>query len=408
MKILLLTMTLVYAISTGSSIDPETKLMIPTSWDDYYGELYNHPIILVSFYESKESSEMTEKILTTSSYLRNTEFMDSRDIPVMVVDMSLISKVKSFYDFETSNHMWLFVKNRAYRFEEFENTIKLSDSDMSITNTYDWVEKTVNGLIVEVDSFSSFRAELARNKVVTVYFGEDNENYQKYVKWVLQYSKEPLYRVFDQKAREQIIQHYDLNRVYPLNAHKDIIAVIWHPDHLTEMDSIRFIYSEDFDDTKNLDLFYLFETRPRIRKDSSTSDNVFLMYQRQLPLFLFNYKEDANSKKRLQEFNKALKILPKRFVYDVFEHESRRAIDYQHIMIQSNNYNLIEPNTIYIVWLSHGTKPQIMKFDKEFTTDEIVDWTFNFGKMFPHLFGNNRKREEQVNEQNEKFEAEDL
>ena len=409
MKLVLLTMTLFCAILTRSTVDPETKLMIPTSWDDYYGELYNHPIILVTFYESKESSEMTEKILTTSSYLRNTEFMDSREIPVMVVDMSLVPKVKSFYDFETSNHMWLFVKNRAYKFEEFENMVKLHDSDISITNTYDWVERTVNGLIVEVDSFSRFRAELAQNRIVTVYFGDKNENYDKFVNWVLQYSKEPLYCVFDETAREQIIKHYDVNHIYSMVNKKDVISIIWHPEELTEMDSARFLYADDFDDTKNLDLFYLFETRPRIRKDSSTSDNVFLMYQRQLPLFLFNYKEDANSKQRLQAVNNALKILPKRFVYDVFEHESRRAIDYQHIMIQSNNYNLIEPNTLYIVWLYHGTKPQIMKFEKSFTTEEIVDWTFNFGKMFPHLFGSNNDTGKKVEDnQDDKFEAEDL
>jgi hypothetical protein len=409
MKLLILTITLICGAFSKSAVDPETKLMIPTSWDDYYGELYTYPIILVAFYESKESSEMTEKILTTSSYLRNTEFLDSREIPVMVVDMSLIPKVKSFYDFETSNHLWLFVRNRAYKFETFENNIKLNDSDASITNTYDWVEKSVKGLIENVETLSHFRSRLDKYRVVTVYLGQRNENYNHFVSWVLQYSKEPLFSVFDEEVKNQIIDLYDKNRMYSLGKNRDIIAVIWHPDDLTEMDSIGMVTSDDFKDTKNLDLFYLFETRPKIRKDSSTSDNVFLMYQRQLPLFLFNYKEDSGAKHRLNEFNKAIRILPKRFVYDVFEHESRRAIDYQHIMIQSNNYNLIEPNSIYIVWLSHGTRPQIMKFDKEFTTEEIVSWTFNFSKMFPHIFGNNKgTQEKETNQENEKFEEEDL
>lgn len=410
MKISLIFLTLFSLTLTRLTIDPETNLMIPTNWDDYYVELYENPIILVLFYESKESVELTETMLTTATYMKNTEFLDSRDIPVMIVDMSIIPKVKSFYDFETSNHLWLFVKNRAYKFENFEKNMKTSDSDSGISNTYDWVEKSVKSLIKEVDSFDNFRNELKANKVVTVYFGEKNENYKLFKAWVLQFSKEALYAVFDEKLKEELLNYYDKNKSYELTQKKDFIAVIWDKSQLNEIDSLGFKITEDFNDKKNLDLFYLFETRPKIRKNSSTSDNVFLMYQRQLPLFLFNYKEDNKSAYRLAEFNNALKILPKRFIYDVFEHESRRAIDYQHIMIQSNNYKLIEPNSIYIVWLSHGTKPQIMMFDKEFTTDEIVSWTFNFGKMFPHLFGNNNQEKERkiVENDTDKFEAEDL
>lgn len=407
MKLLLLILTLSSSILSRANIDPETKLMMPTNWDDYYVELYENPVILVLFYESKESVELTETMLTTASYMKNTEFLDSRDIPVMLVDMSIIPKVKSFYDFETSNHLWLFVKNRAYKFEDFEKNMKSSDSDSAISNTYNWVEESVQSLIREVTSYEEFKLELSTHRVVTVYFGKRNENYRLFTDWVLQFSKEPLYAVFDKTVQDSILNKYDTNRSYSLTKKEDFIAVIWHPSDLTEINSVGFLINEDFEDKKNLDLFYLFETRPKIRKDNSTSDNVFLMYQRQLPLFLFNYKEDDQSSYRLAEFNKAMRILPKRFIYDVFEHESRRAIDYQHIMIQSNNYKLIEPNTIYIVWLSHGTKPQIMKFEKHFTTDEIVNWTFEFGKMFPHLFGNNKKTEKKEIDE-EKFVAEDL
>lgn len=408
MKIALITLTILCGTLTRMVEDPETKLMTPTSWDSYYGELYDHPVILVAFYESKESSELTERILTTSSYLRNTEFLDTRGIPVMVTDMSLIPKVKSFYDFETSNHLWIFVRNRAYKFEDFEKNIKSTDTDKSISNTYDWVSSVIMGLIVEIETLEQFKSEVESHGVVTVYLGDKNENYDRFVSWVLQFSKEPLYCVFDNEVRAQIIENYDKNGMYKMSQKSDVISVVWHPNNLSEIDSIGIHFTDDFEDQKNLDLFYLFETRPKIRKDFSTSDNVFLMYQRQLPLFLFNYKEDPNSSFRLKEFNKALTILPKRFVYDLFEHDSRRAIDYQHIMIQSSNYKLIEPNSIYIMWLSHGTRPQIMKFDRNFNADEIVSWTFNFGKMFPHLFGNNDNKEQFESNEDGKFETEEL
>lgn len=406
MKIALISLTIICGSLSIMTEDPETKLMTPTTWDDYYGELYNHPIILVTFYESKESSEMAEKILTTSSYLRNTEFIDSRDVPVMVTDMSLIPKVKSFYDFETSNHLWLFVRNRAYKFEDFEKKLKSTDSDKSISDTYDWVVDTIDGLIKVLRDEVNFEFELDWHGVITVYMGEKNENYDRYVSWVLQYSKEPLYAIFKEELREYVIKNFDKNRMFELTQKKDVIAVIWSPDALSEIDSIGLHLTEDFEDQKNLDLFYLFETQPKIRKNFSTSDNVFMMYQRHLPLFLFNYKEDADSSFRLKEFNKAIKILPKRFIFDLFEHESRRAIDYQHIMIQSSNYKLMEPNSIYIMWLSHGTRPQIMKFDRNFNADDIVSWTFNFGKMFPHLFGNNEKKEQFEQSEDVKLETE--
>jgi hypothetical protein len=401
----ILALTLPFTFLTRSPVDFETKLLTPTTWDEYYGELYEYPVILVAFHESNRSSEMTENILTTSAYLRMTEFLDSRDIPVMTVDMSLVPKVKSFYDFESSHHMWLFVRNRAYKFEGFEENMKMSDRDTGISKTYDWVHSTVNGLIVEVESLAQFKEALDKDRIVTLYIGEKNENYTRFKEWVLQFSKEPLYAVFDENVSNEIIAAYDKENMSKLTPGRDGVAVVWHPDEVNEMDSMPFQITRDFEDRKNLDLFYLFETRPRIRKDYSTSDNVFLLYQRQLPLFIFNYSEDSQSSYRLKEFNKAMRILPKRFVYDVVEHESRRAIDYQHIMIQGNNYKLMEANSIYIIWLSHGSRPQVMKFDKNFNSDEIVGWTFNFGKMFPYLFGNNEKKE-QVPE--EKFEAEDL
>ena len=410
MKLLLIIANLSAVLLARSPIDHETKLLTPTTWDEYYGELYEHPVILVAFHESKESSEMTENTLTTAAYLRLTEFLDSRDIPVMTVDMTLVPKVKSFYDFETSNHLWLFVKNRAYKYGDFEAKLKMQNRDSGISETYDWVHSTVLGLIEQVDSLAQFYEAMNTHKIVTLYIGAKNDNYKKFVDWVLQFSKEPLFAVFDEEVGKEIVAKYDREKMYRVAAQEDCITVIWHSDELNEMDSLGFHLTKDFSDPKNLDLFYLFETRPRIRKDSSTSDNVFLMYQRQLPLFLINYKEDGQSSFRLKQVNKALKILPKRFVYDVFEHESKRAIDYQHIMIQGNNYKLMEPNSIYIIWLSHGSRPQVMKFDREFVTDEIVAWTFNFGKMFPHLFGNNKKSPEVVpgNAEDDNIEAEDL
>ena len=165
--------------------------------------------------------------------MKNTEFLDSRDIPVMLVDMSIIPKVKSFYDFETSNHLWLFVKNRAYKFEDFEKNMKSSDSDSAISNTYNWVEESVQSLIREVTSYEEFKLELSTHRVVTVYFGKRNENYRLFTDWVLQFSKEPLYAVFDKTVQDSILNKYDTNRSYSLTKKEDFIAVIWHPSDLT-------------------------------------------------------------------------------------------------------------------------------------------------------------------------------
>jgi hypothetical protein len=376
-------------------MDPETKLITPNSWDSYYVKLYDHPVILVGFFDSKLSVETAEHTSKTLSYLRSTEYFERKEVPIMSVDMGLIPKIKSFYEFDENAHLWLFVKNRAYKYEEFGAIMKTGTGERNMETVYDWALKTVEGLIVETSTEKELSEQVAEKGVITVYLGDDNENFQTYRSWVLQYSKDPLYCMFDKEQREEFLKKWDKQLIHKLVKADDLIAVIWDKSRLNEFDSISFTMTKDFDDLKNLDIFYLFETQPKIRKESSTSDNVFLMYQRHLPLFLYNYQEGPSSQKNLNELNNALKVLPKRFVYDVFEHNSRRAIDYQHIMIQSSGYKLMEPNSLYILWLTHGTKPQIMRFDKDFNSDEIINWTFEFSKMFPRLFGNEKKETQQ-------------
>ena len=379
--------------STNSQddLDPETNLYTPTSWDNFYVKLYDNPIILVGFFDSKQSSDSADNTVKTLAYLRSTEYMERKEIPVMSVDMSVIPKVKSFYEFDQDTHLWLFVRNRAYKMENFNQVLSKGYNDSNLEDVYDWVKKTVDGLIVETDSADQLSNELKKHGVITVYLGDKNNNFDKFKSWVLQYSKDHLYCMFDKNQRNAFLKKWDKQSLNKLSSAEDLIAVVWDDSKLNEFDSVNFTMMKDFDDEKDLNIFYLFETQPKIRKESSTSDNVFLMYQRHLPLFLYNYEEGPQSHKHLQELNQALKVLPKRFVYDVFEHNSRRAIDYQHIMIQSTGYKLMEPNSLYIVWLTHGTKPQIMKFEKKFEMNEIINWTFEFSEMFPRLFGNVKK-----------------
>ena len=399
-----LTIMLIADISISkSAIDPETNLMIPNSWDNYYVELYNNEVILVGFYDSKDSGEIAENVMTTLTYLRGTKYLDTKEIPVMAVDMALIPKIKSFYDFEKNTHLWLFVRNRAYKMKDFGEIMIRSSTDSVVSDTYNWTVEQVDGLIKEVTCPSEFDEYVQKHGVVTVYLGDRNQNFKSFRKWILQFSKNPIFAVFDPEVIQKVLEKWDSQMISKLNENEDMMAVIWADDKLTEMDNTNFVMNSDFDDEKNMTLFYLYETENKIRNETPTSDNVFLMYQRNLPLFLFNYSEDSQSGSRLKQLHQAIKILPKRFIYDLFEHDSPRAIDYQHIMIQSHGYKLIEPNSIYIVWLTHGTRPQILKFDQAFNTNEIVAWTFKFSEMFPTLFGN--KREVQ---KSDKIETEEL
>lgn len=388
MKVILFLAICTIAVFARAPLDPENKILTPRTWDDYYVELYEHPIIIVGFHDSKESAETSENVLTVLTYLRNSEFVDSREIPVMSVDMSLAPKVRKFYDFEDSPHLWIFVRNRAYKFEDFRTRVNAQDRDQSIASAYYWMSSVIEGLIEEVIDPIKFEQDLANHGVITVYFGDRNEKYSQFRDFILQYSKDPLFAVFDSDLRKEILERYDTQQVHQVVPGDDFMAIIWHSTKLSELDSVPFQAMSDFDDKKSMELFYQFETQPKVRSDASTSDNVFAMYQRQLPLFLYNYKDDSGAETRLKELKNALKVLPKRFIFDIFEHGSRRAIDYQHIMIQSSGYTLVEPNKIYIMWLSHGTQPSIMEFKDVFTSQKIVEWTFEFARMFPFLFGN--------------------
>ena len=169
-------------------LDPENKILTPRTWDDYYVELYEHPIIIVGFHDSKESAETSENVLTVLTYLRNSEFVDSREIPVMSVDMSLAPKVRKFYDFEDSPHLWIFVRNRAYKFEDFRTRVNAQDRDQSIASAYYWMSSVIEGLIEEVIDPIKFEQDLANHGVITVYFGDRNEKYSQFRDFILQYS----------------------------------------------------------------------------------------------------------------------------------------------------------------------------------------------------------------------------
>lgn len=389
--ILLMALISITIIKCQNDIDPETNLIIPTTWDTFYGKLYEHPIILVGFSDSKLSGESAENTSKTLAYLRSTKYFENKEVPVVSVDMGILTKVKSFYELDDNSHLWLFVKNRAYKYEQFAEVIKSGTGETNMEIVYNWAIETIDGLIVETTTEVELSKEVSEKGVITVYLGDDNSNFKAYKSWVLQYSKDPLYCMFVQEEREKFLKKWDSQLIHKLTSANDLVAVVWDKSRLNEFDSISFNMIQEFDDPKNLDIFYLYETQPKIRKDMSTSDNIFLMYQRHLPMFIYNYQEGPASQKNLKELNNALKVLPKRFVYDIFEHNSRRAIDYQHIMIQSSGYKLLDPNSLYIIWLTHGTKPQIMKFNKDFNTNEIINWAFEFSEMFPRLFGNKKK-----------------
>lgn len=390
---------MIFALAFSKSpIDSESNLMVPVTWDDYYGELYQNEVILVGFFESKESSEVADNVLTTLSYMKNTEYFNNKDIPVMACDMSIVPKVKSFYDFESSPRLWIFVKNRAYKFEDFEKLMKASDSENSISQTYDWSLDVYEKLIIELKTIMDVKEALEEHKIITIYIGDNNENYKMWRKWVLYYTKDPIYTVFDKELREQVLNTYDKEMsTLRDEERRDMMAVIWNEDKLSELDPNAFHYMKEFDDHKNMNLFYKFQTQPKLRNKISSGENISLLYRERMPLFLYNYQGDTEtSKKNLYELNNAIKIIPKQFIFDIFEHDSRRNIDYKHLMIMSNDHKMINPNSLYIVWLSHGTKPSIMKFEGDFNTQEIVNWAFDFAKKFPFLFGNPKKEKQNL------------
>ena len=220
----------------------------------------------------------------------------------------------SFIEKEKEVYLYLFThEDRKIKFKEFNNYLykdNLYDKTLEFVKSYLWIIK-------EINSLEEFNNEYNSEKLIFVYLGGDNLNYEKYMYFIrteithhlpISFNEHSFYFSFNKKLRKKILKQFK----YKDNK-KDIIGVFRHDSLFNKYDHENLIVLSNFS-SKYVLYRYLRNLqfdKVRTCKYMIAIKNLYtgLIRERLSAVVYINSKDEITELRK--EFEKVLHLIPK-------------------------------------------------------------------------------------------------
>lgn len=349
--------------------------------DGFFSKLLDQDFVVVLSNTNKNQ----EKILRDLENLENNSFIKENKVDLLFINNDKTEFFKRHYDLTNDTNLYFFIRNQLFVFENFENDFSKNNILELVS---EFIERNILSISIQLKNLAQVENLLANKKIIGIYLGSKNANYESFYKLSLHNRDFNFYFSSSQELKNQIYKNYSLEDT----PEKDTFTILRHPSEITDFDSEQLVSFKNFSSQFEINQFFKFERYPKLRDCSFNAQNVDNLYLKREKMLLYVTNEKEKNEKNDEVFFKTLKLLPKRLIYSKCDLESEMMNNYYSVFMRGGY--VMESGKLYIVYISLAKRVDVLVFNQEFTEKNVSNFVFDF-------YSRHRSEFEEVREEKE-------
>lgn len=324
-------------------------------------------VIIFTNFQEKENVDLFEKKIKK---LQEKKIIQEKNIGLYIIDYHKDDFFKDHFDLENGNYLNLFIHNKKFDLFEFD---EIFHSDEILVKINEFIEERVNSVIPVLETMSDFERVLGDKKIVGVYLGEKNNDFNNIYNLALEFFLEfDFFFSEERKLKKKIFERYN-KKIQK----KNLFVIIRHKSLLTNFDSEPLIFFSSFEKKKLKD-FLIYEKSSKLQNCKKTSYMHDLIHLNKK--IIFYYEKNPLEKKKEKIFEKFLLQMPKKFIFTKCKKND---------LFSKNSFLAPTKNdlkkSLQIVYYQNG-KIHYKYMNRDFNVENINSFVFNFYVNNRNLF----------------------
>jgi len=353
------------------SLAKGNKFMEIKTQDEHFINVHKENYVFTLFYNPNRNSRSLKALNNALTSLGDSTFVNKHKIVLELIDTKKLPFFPKHYDLDAKNYAKFFISSQMVNFDNFDEKL---DSWYKSSGSQDDLQSLVENYLVEkieniskeITIMEDFRKRILDKKIIGLYTGSDNINFERYFKVVRKNIDFTFIHTFDKNLKQKIYEELG-HRNVPSG---DSFSIIRHSGVLNEFDTQMVVSTSNFELNSFYD-FIEFERFDKLRDASQSNDIFNRMIYKNMPLVIFVRGDNQNSE-RFQSFKSAIKTLPKNLIYAYVDLKSPNVGPYHQMFISSSN--IMTQDTLSIIWYNQLRKFTIMSHSKNYTKEGILDF----------------------------------
>lgn len=376
----------------------------PTTQDDYFSIVWARNHTLVGFIDTKTHPTHANLMTKLFNRLSQDTLLSDWDFSLVIADVSQIEMLYNHYSMGELPNLFHFVRKQLVKCPHFAATFAESlsskNEDELVDFGQDWIHNGLHNMALELLSLSDFERRLGNHKIIAVYFGKKDSNFQIFRRWTSKYIHFHFFYTFSDQLKRDIFVSRHLSEP-PMDT--PFLAVIRHTDLITELDPQPIVATLKIGSERELGQFFDFERFPRLINASMGSNITQMMFYNNEKLVVM-VTSTSTPKEDIAIYHQALAELPKRMIYSQVDMNSVHIAAFMQLfMLAKVN---MTPGKVYAVHVLPSRAVEIRDMTGGLTVRNILSFVGGVIEEHADHFGVPRvNRRPEDDEQEEDIES---
>lgn len=326
----------------------------------YFRKLKETNFVITVFLNKEDDS-----IMKNLKQLENLDLIKENQIDLLIIYYNDINFFKEHYSLiENTNYMKLYLRGKSYNLENFDEKIK----NNFISHFIEFLKEKFNLITKKLNDFSELQDNLKSKKILGLYLGEENYNYQNFIHLAVSNIHFDFYHSFENNLKFKVLEKFG-KRIKKMD--DDLFFILRDISLINNFDENEInIFDFKNNSTKNLLEFFDFEQHPKLRKCKYTILNIKnLFLKKQKMLIYFRYPDEKIDFKNDRYYAIINNIAKKMIFSECYLDDKENINKFREYFIRGNLQ--IKPETIYVIYVTLNNKLKIEKIDKGFELEQI-------------------------------------
>ena len=365
----LLVKKIIFLIITIKTISSSIIHLIKEK-EEHFINVYSEKYIIALFY-NKNSCEDVDFLNEIINNLIKNDYIKEKSILIEKIDYGNISFFENHYELEKKTHFELFIRNKRNIFNDFDILFKERNLEKILNGITNFLKDKIERVAIEINNLSDLLRLIKKNKLIGLYLGEKNYNYDKFINLAQQHHDFKFFFNFNKKTKKKIFYFLSEKKF----SEKDVFLILRDNSLLNDFDEEEIIKYE-FKKKSGLDLEFFFEMEknPKLRLENH-KENIKKIFSKKNVAMVFLISSKTN-KENINIFKKSIKKLPKKFIFTYVSIEKDEAIGYIQLFLM--NGISYEQDSLYLIYSLSRNKLQIDKMTDSFNEKNIVKFANTF------------------------------
>lgn len=353
------------------------------SLDNHFNGIYKHDHSLRGFYDSTATPDTRAVMFRLFGDLAESQFLVRNNINVRLSDMGKVPELKKHYDVLNQSFLGYFIKNQLQTLENFNQLVL--DTIQNDSNYQDlyvrvlrFVEEKFNRIVRPLTSIDQFEEVLSASKIIAVYFGDNDSDFAEYKDFAISHVDFDFFYVFDGELANEIFSlKADMRK--PAGT---VVAIVRSAELVNDFDPSPMVFTSDLRDQARRESFLEYERYPKLMAEEDATSLAHRVVVRGAKTVL--YVHGDNDYDGIEEFEEAVKNLPKKFIYSHVSINSNMVGSYLQLFMMGKGG--MSAGNVFIMWMNPIRTVESRAMNKDIASINIVNFVMDFYNENRELF----------------------